>query len=110
MALVIFVFLPDAPGSFRGILAEDGVETASSLSLASSGAERFSDPLSGVIASVVKESDRWAELDGMPCPPLAWRTVRTLAASVVDCAFCRGCADVDAVTGEWERGARMLET
>ncbi|WP_147284612.1 hypothetical protein [Pandoraea pulmonicola] len=65
MASVIFTFPPAAPVSCRGILAGDGVETASSLSLASWGAERFSAPPFEMISDVAGESGRWEELDGM---------------------------------------------
>jgi hypothetical protein len=71
MASVIFAFPADAPGSLRGIFAEDGIETASSLSLASWGTEGLSDPLSEGISGVASESGRWAELDGMPAAPSA---------------------------------------
>ncbi|WP_174995711.1 hypothetical protein [Pandoraea horticolens] len=47
------------------------MKTASFSLLASCGAERFSDPLFEAISSVVTESGRWAELDGMPDRPSA---------------------------------------
>jgi hypothetical protein len=65
MAVVIFAFPPDAPVFLRGILAGGGIETASSLSLASSGAEHFSDPLFEMVRRVARECGRWVELDGM---------------------------------------------
>jgi hypothetical protein len=72
MASVIFALPPEAPVSCRGILAgRGGMKTASFPLLASCGAERFSDPLLGVIASVARDRGRWAELDGMSAPPSA---------------------------------------